>query len=486
MGKFKIISTIALTPFLFFSCDDTTDTIGNSLTDNADRFTIVTDTFIIESKSIVIDSVLAKSNYNYLGHIKDPETKSYIKSEYTTQFAILESFDKSMQFPDKDSIRSFNENGQIIADSCRLQIYFYSSIGDSLNPMKLTVQELSEPIKENFLYYSSYSPEKAGIIRNDGLGINKSKTYTVVDLNLSDSARSMIIDKKNMENISISLNNEYHDLSGNKYENYGTYILRKYYENPNNFKNSYSFTHNVCPGFQIKTTDGLGVMSEVYLTELLVYYKFESNDSIYNGSKLFSGTEEVMQTTTVINDKKSIQDLADDNSCTYLKTPAGIITELTLPVSQIRQGHENDTISSAKIVLSHYNKSKEDIIPIPKTVMMIPKDSLYSFFENKNLPDNITSYLASYNSSYSTYTFNNISNLISKMNNVEKNGNVSENWNKVVLIPVSISYNQSSSSSTITNVSNEMSLKSVKLVGGKSNSLAPITISIIYNKFQNN
>ncbi len=62
-------------------------------------------------------------------------------------------------------------------------------------------------------------------------------------------------------------------------------------------------------------------------------------------------------------------------------------------------------------------------------------------------------------------------------------GNASKDWNKVVLVPVSVSYNSSSASASITNVSNEMSLKSTKLVGGSANTHKPVTISVIYNKF---
>lgn len=114
---------------------------------------------------------------------------------------------------------------------------------------------------------------------------------------------------------------------------------------------------------------------------------------------------------------------------------------------------------------------------------MLPKDSLYSFFENKDLPNNSTSFMGVYNSSNNTYTFNNISNLITHMYNMKKDGNASENWNKAVLVPVSITTtNSSSGSSSITNVSNEMSLKSAKLVGGLDNPFDPITISVIYNR----
>lgn len=469
---------------LITSCDDTTNTIGNSLTNELDKFEILTDTFEVETKSIVVDSILSRSQYNYLGHIKDPETNTYISSSFTTQFAILESFDRTPQFPDKDSIYSKNADGKIIADSCRLQIYFYSSIGDSLNPMRLTAYELGTPIREGISYYSNYNPETAGVIRNDGYGIKKNKTYTVIDLNLSDSARAQIVNKTNMENISIPLDDKYIDKDGKSYNNYGTYIMQKYYENPNDFKNSYNFTHNVCPGFYIKTSGGIGVMSEVYMAELLVFYRFLSNDSVYNGSKLFSGTEEVMQTSYITNDKNSIKKLAEDQTCTYLKTPAGIFTEVTIPVEEIQRNHYNDTISSAKIVFSHMNSIKENVaLKAPTNLLMIPRDSLYSFFENKNLPDNNTSYLAVYNNTYHTYSFNNISNLVTRMHQAKLFGETSENWNKVVLVPVTINYNSSSASSTITGISNEMSIRSTRLVGGRDNSHKSVTISVVYNKF---
>ncbi len=480
-ANFLIGAAIACIALL--SCDDTTDTLGNSLTSEADHFEVLTDTFFVSSRSIMADSVLSRNQYSYLGHVKDPETGTYITSHYTTQFAIMEALDGTAFLPDEDSIASF-EDGLIVADSCRLQIYFYSSIGDSLNSMRLTVQEMSKPIEENKLYYTNFDPAEEGMLRNDGREIKKNKVYTTLDMNLSDSLRALIVDKTNMESVYIPLNDTYYDIDGNMYKNYGTYLMRKYYENPDNFKNSYNFIHNICPGFYIQSTDGIGVMSEVYLTELVFYFKYISEDSVVNGTILLSGTEEVMQTTRIIIDKEQLEELAADNTCTHLKAPAGIFTEVTLPVDEIKYNHENDTISSARIMFSCLNPTSDDSFDAPDYVLMLPKDSLYSFFENKDLPDNITSFISSYDSDYNNYTFYNISNMITQMYNAGKSTNPSDNWNKVVLVPVSISTTSSSSSSStsITNVSNEMSLKSVRLVGGEANSHSPITISVIYNR----
>ncbi len=485
MMKMKFLSGVVFTSILLVSCDDNTDTLGNSLTNNVDQFQIITDTFDVKTRSVVVDSVLSRSQYSYLGHVKDNETGTYVTSNYTTQFAVMESFDGMAMLPEEDSICSRNAAGKVMADSCRIQVYFYSSMGDSLNPMKLTAYELKTPVRENELYYTNFNPEREGLVRTDDKALKVNKVYTPVDLNLKDSLRDKIIDKTNMETVSIPLNQRYYDVDGNEYENYGTYILRKYYENPAFFKNSYNFIHNVCPGFYIKSTDGVGVMSEVYLTDLVTYYQYESGDTVYTGSLLLSGTKEVLQTTNIENDRERIEQLAADSSCTYLKAPAGIFTEVTLPVDEIKLGHERDTVSSAKIVFNRINADAgvESPFAAPTQILMIPKDSLYNFFEENNLPDNKVSFVSSYNTKYNTYTFNNISTLISKMYEDKQNGTATENWNKVVLVPITISYNESSSASSVTNVSNEMSLRSTRLVGGYRNGRKPISISVIYNRF---
>jgi hypothetical protein len=47
--------------------------------------------------------------------------------------------------------------------------------------------------------------------------------------------------------------------------------------------------------------------------------------------------------------------MAADQSCTYIKTPAGLFTTVTLPIEEIMRNHENDSISSAKMVIRRIN-----------------------------------------------------------------------------------------------------------------------------------
>ncbi len=478
----KLIMTgIAMATIAISSCSEDTTDLGNSLTYGVDQFVIKSDTFDIETRSIVADSVLSRSNYSYLGRMKDPETGSYVTADYTTQLAILEDDD---YFVPRDVLLSLDEDGNPASDSCFMNIVINSYMGDSLAAMKLNMRELGKPITEDRLYYTNFNPAKAGYIREDG--IFEKKIYSITDLTDSDSLRALKKKGAYFNSIRIPLNDPYTDKDGVTYKNYGSYIMRKYYDHPEYFKNSQTFTEKVCPGFYFQTTDGLGVMAEVLRTQLEVnmHFKVDTN-VVVSAPQMFNGTEEVLQTSHFVSDMDNIKRLASDETCTYLKTPEGIFTEVTLPVEAIKQGHENDTIASARIVFRRMNdrfELSDEVLEEPANLLMIERDSLYSFFEGRSLPNNKTSYLATYNKDKNSYTFNNISGLINHM--YARRGK-EENWNKAVLVPVQVTRAAATSTTTaatVATVSNELKMTSVRLVGGKQNQHAPVRISVVYNQ----
>ena len=478
-----LMAGIAMLAIAISSCNENTETLGYSLTSDADRFSLVPDTFQIDStQSIKADSVLARSSYCYIGCIKDPETGAYISSDFTTQFHLLEN-ESNFIFAAKKDISSLDSDGEPIATSCALSVIINSYMGDSLAAMKLIVEELDKPIEENRLYYSNFNPEASGYVRNGGL--KQSKVYSMVDLTLSDSMRYVRQKNDYYSYINIPLNKPYKAKDGVTYKNYGTYVMRTYYQHPEYFKTAVSFIHNVCPGFYIKTVDGQGVMAEVLNVQLNIDYKFKTDGKEYAGSKIFYGTEEVMQTTHISNDEGKIDSLVNKvKDCTYLKTPAGIFTEVTLPVEEIKKGHANDSILSAKIAFQRMidlNDRTDDLLSDASELLMIERDSIYSFFEKGNVTNNRTSYLAVYNSTLNTYTYNNISSLINHMYANRNKG--SKYWNKVVLIPVKTNnvYTSSYSAATVTGINNEMGITSTRLVGGINNPRNPV-ISVIYNQ----
>jgi hypothetical protein len=482
MMRKLILAAIALTTAAIVSCSDNTSTLGNTLTIEADQYDVLTDTFDVATRSIKLDSVLSNSVYSYLGRLKDPETGSYITSDYMTQFNILDN-QASKLFPDVDEMIEKGAEFPGYADSCYVSIVINSYQGDSLAAMKLRMMELGKPVEEGVIYYTNFDPEKKGYIRQDDYAIEQDYVYSMVDLTNSDSLRNVYRTKGYYESIDVPLNKTYIDKDGNSYMNYGTYIMETYYKHPEYFKNSQTFIRKVCPGFYFKCIDGLGVMSEVAYTQLRVFYHYSIGDVIYSVSRNFNGTEEVLQTTHITNDKTRIDPLVEDDECTYLKTPAGICTEVTLPVEKIKMGHESDSLTSARIVFSRMtekNDFSDYVLEEPTNLLMVPSDSLYSFFERNGMPNNKTSYLATFNSTYKTYTFNNLSALI---NHMWAQRNKTPNWNKVILIPVQVETTGSSTTTTtVATVSNEMNINSVRLVGGKANKHQPVRISIIYNR----
>lgn len=470
--KFKYAINLVIALIIFSSCDNTTERIGNSVTDSS-NILVKTDTFAVSTRSILADSVLSRNITAYLGKVRDPETGSYITGDCMIQFNCLENLD----FPQKENIRSL-ENGQIIADSCEIRLFTNSYYGDSLTPMKMRVYEMDRPMNEGRNYYSNYDPFKDELIKTNGYSIDK--PYTIIDLSEVDSIRNS---DNYSNNIRILLNDKYTDRQGNEYKNYGTYIMNKYYEDKNNFKNAYTFIHNVVPGFYFKNTGGLGSMAYINGSQLNVYFRYVYNDSLMNGVVSFSGTEEVLQTSTITN-SASIKQLVNDNTCTYLKSPAGIFTEMTLPIDRIFAGHEKEYISSAKVSLKRINNTvtSKYALTTPSTLLIIPKSEIYTFFENNKIVDYKSSFLATYSSETNSYTFNNISGLVNYMNN---NRNTKD-WDKVVIIPVSLSYRTDATTGgqTIASVVHDMSLSSTKLIKGTDDASSPITISIIYSKFQ--
>ena len=88
--KLNCLSVIVLLlSMVVVSCDDTTDTIGQSLTDNMDHVKIYTDTFTVSTQSIKAGPVLSRTVIGNLGRLKDPDTDSYISSDFTTKFHVL-------------------------------------------------------------------------------------------------------------------------------------------------------------------------------------------------------------------------------------------------------------------------------------------------------------------------------------------------------------------------------------------------------------
>ena len=490
MKILRLLTVLVIAALTFAACDDTTEGIGGSITNKIDNINISDSAFNVTTKSIVADSVLSRNNTGLIGKMKDPETGNYVKGDYMTQLSVLPTFSVDTL----DYIKQAN-NGSIEADSCYLLVSYNASYGDTIAPMKVTAYEMTKPMAEDKEYYSNYDAFK------DKEGwVSENNQHWSSNYNLSNTS--------DVKNFKIYLNKEYKK-DGKTYKNYGSYILQTYEKHPEYFKTNFKFLHNVCPGFYIKNVGGTGNMAKIWNTELIFYWtrhKTINKDStaVSIGYNRFDGTEEVLQLNKIENDTENLKKLAskDQEKCTYLKSPAGIFTEVTLPIEDIMKGHEKDTLNTATISFPRLNNENEDNpynFATPSTILMVQKDSLQSFFEKSKLADNRTSYTASYSSTgtyKNAYTFQNIANLVSAM---YKNKGKGENWNKVVLVPVNVITTTQGYTTVISKINHDMSLASTRLIvgtddpdkdyttdkkTGKKVASGPIRIKVIYSKFK--
>ena len=493
MKILRLLTVLVIAALTFAACDDTTEGIGGSITNKIDNINISDSAFNVTTKSIVAGAVLSRNNTGLIGNMKDPETGNYVKGDYMTQLSVLPTFSVDTL----DYIKQAND-GSIEADSCYLLVSYNASYGDTIAPMKVTAYEMTKPMSEDQEYYSDYDAFKA-----EAGWVSENNQHWSSNYNLSNTS--------DVKNFKIYLNKKY-EKDGKTYKNYGSYIMQTYAEHPEYFKTNFKFLHNVCPGFYIKNVGGTGNMAKIWNTELSFYWTrhktIKAKDGVTDstavgiGYNRFDGTEEVLQLNKIENDKKSMEKLASQEDCTYLKSPAGIFTEVTLPIEDIMRGHEKDTLNTATISFPRLNNENEDNpynFATPSTILMVQKDSLKSFFEKSKLADSRTSYTASYSSTgtyKNAYTFQNIANLVSAM---YKNKGKGENWNKVVLVPVNVITTTQGYTTVISKINHDMSLASTRLIvgtddpdkdytkdakTGKKVASGPIRIKVIYSKFK--
>lgn len=489
MKILRLLTVLVIAALTFAACDDTTEGIGGSITNKIDNINISNSAFNVTTKSIVADSVLSRNNTGLIGKMKDPETGNYVKGDYMTQLSVLPTFSVDTL----DYIKQANK-GSIEADSCYLLVSYNASYGDTIAPMKVTAYEMTKPMAEDKEYYSNYDAFEKG-------WVNENNQHWSSNYNLSNTS--------DVKNFKIYLNKKYKK-DGKTYKNYGSYIMQTYAEHPEYFKTNYKFLHNVCPGFYIKNVGGTGNMAKIWNTELIFYWTrkktIKAKDGVTDstavsiGYNRFDGTEEVLQLNKIEN--KNLEELASKQNYTYLKSPAGIFTEVTLPIEDIMKGHEKDTLNTATISFPRLNNENEDnpyYFATPSTILMVQKDSLQSFFEKSKLADSRTSYTASYSNTgtyKNAYTFQNIANLVSAM---YKNKGKGENWNKVVLVPVNVITTTQGYTTVISKINHDMSLASTRLIVGTDNpnkdyttdektgkkvASGPIRIKVIYSKFK--
>ena len=142
--KLKYLYALLL-PALIYSCDDSTTGIGDSTIAAGDSIPAGAAVYKAHTRSILADSVYARTSTAYLGKYTDPQF-----GEFTADFIAQFNCTDDYEFP---------ETVQEVT-GLQLRLFYETYFGDSLNAMRLQVDTLSKVIPEKELktFYTSVDP----------------------------------------------------------------------------------------------------------------------------------------------------------------------------------------------------------------------------------------------------------------------------------------------------------------------------------------
>jgi hypothetical protein len=423
--KTKLFFLSLLTAFIYFACEDSSiSEIGNSILPDGDKIEVFRDTFPVTLRTVKTDSIYAKTINGILGEYYDPVFGT-LNAGFACQFY------PSIGFRNLDNLI----DGKI--DSIYLDIY-YAFMGDSLAPMELTVYPINKPLKKN--YYTSVNPEQfADMSQPVSKYAYTAKNENIPDYNLYGR-------------LSIPMPLEWA-------QNYVDAI-----RNDSTIDQDKDKFINMFPGLYLKSTFGSGCLLFVgrttvdAYTQIRIQYRtkepgtsYEGGDSIRKRYAYWAVTKEVIQVNAFKNTQ--MDDLFRKDTISYIKSPAGVFTELTVPIPDIIEKIGNRRFSSVKLSLDAYPQTEltYNSLSLPgvgeytsaglsvSRLLMIPPDSVKNFFERQQVANGVTSYTTKLATSTYTYDFSNISNLIGYAIEHKPNEDL-----KLWLIPVEVSYTYSS------------------------------------------
>ncbi|MBQ8674050.1 MAG: DUF4270 domain-containing protein [Bacteroides sp.] len=507
----------------FLGCDDTTESLGMEMLPESDGLSAHTTTFNVTTESVPVEKVYARSSTGYVGRFSDP-LFGYYEASFLTELNCVDDF----KFPKPYSETITNGDtiavGELAGDTAinaQLVVYYSTWFGDSLNANRMSVYELQKKLDLN--RYTDIDPAEYYMPEGSEPKLLGRKAYSAFDASVSDSVRNatdIYGNKTYYPHVAFTL--------GKEFANHVLQLNRAYERGENDyFANAEKFIENVFKGVYITSDFGDGTV--LYVDQVSLQFQFrihilndstgvayrkqdgtlnekgEPADSLGYGVKtFFASTKEVIQANRFSNSEK-IQERLNEKSWTYLKSPAGIFTQATLPYDEIYQKLANDTLNGVQLTFTNYYEKSdyEFSMDVPANVLLIRKSEMESFFENNELTDNITSYVVAHNNvATNQYTFTNISRLVTTCINEKlaakaKAGAAwdeaqweAENpdWDKVLLVPVSITYDSSSSTASIIGIQNDLKPGYAKLMGGPETGdngevKTPLQLQVTYTTF---
>lgn len=372
-------------PIAFLSsCDDNTSTIGNSLV--TDKSEIVVDTtFSLVGRSVANDVMSARTITQLLGSI-DAKGYGSLSSDYVTQMMPSSSIDTvGVTVDDIDSL-------------CLILRFHGDKItGDSVVPMGFKVFQLNSQLPADI--NSQFDP-KGYFDPSAPLGQAVYTSNNIYDDSLAVRGEHIITVRLPLE-----LGKQFYSL---------------YIKNPAIYSSPIAFTENF-PGIYIANYFGSGRITNISNTRLALYYtshqKYtdsstnEERDTTYiRAGVLAASTPEVVTNNNLsFQIDKSLIEQAEAG-VPLIVAPLGFNVEFMMPTREIISSFRSSIDAGAMGVVNSLSlfipaeaiDNDYEIAP-PQQVLVVRADKCQQFFDENQIPDNVTSFLASYSETLGGY-----------------------------------------------------------------------------------
>lgn len=479
--KLKTTVCSLLAVLFLMSCDEDTAGLGGSITPKGDIIDVKNDSCFAESRSVkAADSLIIMTSQCNLGRFTEQQSGTRLEAGYMTQIGCMENLviaDSVYGIGDYQFPQWFIDKvGDQKPYYANLRLFYSGYFGDPTNAIKIEVFPLDVMLDPESYYFPNVDPSE---FCNTSVKPLASITVSGENFQDSDSLRDT--------------RNYYPSITIPLPDSIAKMILESYYnpETRHFFADSRSFMENLIKGFYIRCSQGDGTVFYIDRTMLEVNFKSiepDDDDQPSYSSLMaeFHGNSEVLQ----LNCFKwsDLESQLSDSSCTWIRSPFGILTEITLPVDEMKS--DDYVLNAAQLRLSTAVTPSSQYKPsVPSTLLLIRKEKMQQFFAKNSSADKTESFTASYSSKYGTYTFENIAAMVEKIYSdrkewmEENNASAAQyeaanpDWNKVILIPVKANVD---SRKAAISYNLDIRMHQVKLLGGQDNK---IKIKLIRSKF---
>lgn len=395
------------------SCGDD-GTIGSTLLEDEVQI-IVDSSFTVTGSSVPMTNVQPRTLAELVGNISIPNFGS-VSSNVVAQFVPVVALDTA-NFTAAD------------IDSAFINFTYYPGgfIGDSIVPMGITVYPLTRQLPAEL--NTTFDP--TGYYNADNY--LATAVYSPSTLDKPDQSALSV------RTVALRLPMEF-----------ARGLFNSFIANPQNYASGQIFTRNVFPGIYVDGTFGSGRLMQFERTSITMNFtQYQKNEATGKTDTTVVEQEYYAVAPEVINNNNISLRLDEslkariDAGEAMMVAPAGYNARLRFPAPEVMASYRAHggliaVLNAVTLEIPADTIATGGLAPAPTYALMVLEKDLPEFFAQNKLPDDKTSFYATYNSTTRSYTFSALGTYISSL--LERETAPTEEDYTFCIVPVTINF----------------------------------------------